>query len=164
MLSKKIINYPDYEVTYYGKIISYKHNNPKILSPSCWGGYLRLNLCKDGIRKTFPVHRLVGIHFVDNPEGKPFINHKDGVKTNNWATNLEWVTASENAQHAYDAGLVDKLIGEEHHNTKLPDNKVKEIRRRYRNEDISHAKLAEDYPISRTQVGRIIRYERRANI
>lgn len=51
------------------------------------------------------VHRIVATYFCDNPEHKPEVNHIDGNKSNNKASNLEWVTRSENELHAYRTGL-----------------------------------------------------------
>lgn len=52
------------------------------------------------------VHRFVASAFIPNPEGKPMVNHIDGDKGNNHASNLEWVTAKENAQAASKQGLL----------------------------------------------------------
>jgi hypothetical protein len=53
-------------------------------------GSCRVNLWKDGKPKTHAVHRIVALAFLDKPEGKKFIKHKDGNKTNNSSGNLEW--------------------------------------------------------------------------
>lgn len=67
--------------------------------------YAKVRLYKDGRPKDHAVHRLVATAFVPNPEGKPQINHKDGNKANNSATNLEWCTQAENNNHAIRKGL-----------------------------------------------------------
>lgn len=68
-------------------------------------GYFRVDLYDGGVRTTKKVHRLVAEAFIPNPNNKPDINHIDGNKLNNSVDNLEWVTKSENMQHAFRIGL-----------------------------------------------------------
>lgn len=70
-------------------------------------GYLKVELYKDGERKSKRVHRLVGKAFVPKIKGKNLINHKDGNPLNNNANNLEWCNQSENIKHAYETGLME---------------------------------------------------------
>jgi len=59
----------------------------------------------EGKQKRMRVHRLVAETFINNPMNKPYVNHKDGNRINNNVINLEWVTPSENTQHAVNIGL-----------------------------------------------------------
>lgn len=68
-------------------------------------GYQTVRLSKNGKTSTFYVHRLIAQLFIPNEMNKPNINHKNGMKADNWYENLEWVTHAENVQHAYDTGL-----------------------------------------------------------
>lgn len=68
-------------------------------------GYNRVFLRNKNKNKNFQVHRLVAIHFIDNSENKPQVNHIDGVKTNNRVDNLEWVTNKENQYHSIKIGI-----------------------------------------------------------
>ena len=79
----------------------------RILIPSAHKdtGYLQVSLWDKNTGTSHYVHRLVCMAFHPNPEGKPEVNHIDGVRQNNWATNLEWVTSSENSYHATKTGL-----------------------------------------------------------
>ena len=62
-------------------------------------GYLKLDLYKNGMRKTKTVHRLVADTFIPNPNNYLEINHKDEIKTNNNVANLEWCTSKYNKNH-----------------------------------------------------------------
>lgn len=64
-----------------------------------------VELWKDNKRTVKMIHRLVAEAFVPNPDGKPQVNHIDGNRMNNSIENLEWVTCSENSDHAYRTGL-----------------------------------------------------------
>lgn len=68
-------------------------------------GYKKVELTKEGKRKSHRVHRLVAEAFIPNIENKPYINHIDGNPINNKIENLEWVTQKENVNHAIDIGL-----------------------------------------------------------
>lgn len=67
--------------------------------------YLRVFLHKNSTVRRFTIHRLVALAFINNPENKPQVNHKNWIKDDNRAENLEWCTASENMHHAFSAGL-----------------------------------------------------------
>lgn len=59
-------------------------------------GYLKVNLCKEGKKKTFNIHRLVAQTFIPNPHNYPCVNHKDENPANNNVKNLEWCTVKYN--------------------------------------------------------------------
>lgn len=94
-----------YKVSNLGNVMSIARNGTikqnKILKPNTdKGGYSYVCLHKKGTTKTIKVHRLVASEFVKNPQNKPEVNHIDGNKKNNEASNLEWVTSSENQLHS----------------------------------------------------------------
>lgn len=102
-----------------------------ILKPFITSGYLTVRIyIKDNKEKNFSIHRLVAETFIPNPKNKSQVNHIDGIKTNNNAENLEWVTPRENAVHAYRIGL-RTAIGSKHPNSKLTEAIVEEIKRDY---------------------------------
>ena len=76
-----------------------------ILSQSTQQDYKFVTLLIDGKQKRMRVHRLVAETFIENPKNKPYVNHINGKKDDNNVENLEWVTPSENTQHAVQTGL-----------------------------------------------------------
>lgn len=72
--------------------------------------YLMLMLSAGGASKLFNVHRIVALAFIPNPNGLPQVNHIDLVKTNNIATNLEWVSALGNYLHAAKGGALSNFL------------------------------------------------------
>jgi hypothetical protein len=55
--------------------------------------------------RTYALHRLIALAFIENPQNKEQVNHIDGNKINNRVDNLEWVTNSENQLHKFHIGL-----------------------------------------------------------
>jgi len=97
-----------YKVSDLGRVMSIK-KSPLILKPFfSTSGYLTV----DTYKKNSIVNRLVAIAFVDNPENKRQVNHKNKIKTDNRKSNLEWVTHRENACHSkLDLKRTSKYIG-----------------------------------------------------
>jgi hypothetical protein len=130
----------------------------RILKPAYRSGYLYVVLCGDGGKrhKSAAVHRLVALAFL-GPPNRPTeeVNHINGLKSDNAAANLEWVTRSENLRKAADQGL--KPCGDRSHLcTKLSPELVTNIRRLYASGNLSQRHLGEIFGISQTYVGKLV--------
>lgn len=93
----------NYSVSDIGEIRN--DNTGYILKPAIQQGYAHIIIYIDTRPKRVKIHRLVATAFIPNPENKPYVNHIDGIRSNNVVSNLEWVTASENTRHAVNTGL-----------------------------------------------------------
>lgn len=94
------------EVSNKGRVRSLLRGTPKILKTQIDNnGYHRIRVTIERIKMSYKVHREVAKAFIDNPNNLPQVNHKDGNKSNNSVSNLEWVTNQENAHHAIENGL-----------------------------------------------------------
>jgi len=71
-------------------------------------GYLSVGLTENGKTKTTRVSRIIAHTWIMNPDNKPQVNHKKGIKYDNRANELEWNTCGENVRHAWDNGLANK--------------------------------------------------------
>lgn len=113
-------NAPGYFASNTGKIIGLKGYVLKSY-PNQWG-YPQVTVIVNGKRTCQRVHRLVAEALIPNPEGKPFVNHKDGVKNNSRVENLEWCTSKENSQHA--KKVLKKQVGENSSNCTHDDIQI----------------------------------------
>lgn len=111
---KEIPGFPGYFVSRDGVVISTRigREKPKIRKPQKGStGYLELSLKTPGLgynRKG--IHRLVAYAYLPRPDSteRLVINHKNGIKTDNFVENLEWVTDQKNLEHAGRMGLTSK--------------------------------------------------------
>jgi hypothetical protein len=115
-------------------------------------GYLDVELYLHMKRQHLLVHRLVAEAFIGpQPPLEPQINHKDGDKTNNRSSNLEWVTPLGNKRHAIRMGLIARpMRGEDSRSAKLTWPAVEEIRRLYG--AMTQAEIAAMFGVSRKAI------------
>ena len=92
---KKIDEYENYEISNLGNVRN--TNTGRILKPNTnkWG-YYYVCLSKNNTKNYINIHRLVGLHFIPNPENLREIDHIDRNKTNNSILNLRWISSSNN--------------------------------------------------------------------
>jgi len=127
----------------------------KIIKTKNKDRYQGCSLSKNSVGKKLMVHRLVAESFVPNPENKPQVNHKDGNKDNNSADNLEWVTVSENAIHAFDNSLRTGVKGEKNNFSKLTIDQVFEIRKLLRSRTMLQREIAKIYNVTPSAISDI---------
>lgn len=120
----KSFNHHGYVVYEDGTIIG-KRGEP-LKATDNGRGYLIVSLYLGKKTTTKGVHVLVAECFVDNPEGLPEVDHKDGDKTNNHYTNLRWITRGKNIEHSYALGA-RSATGIQNANSNLSDLQVYKI-------------------------------------
>lgn len=119
-------------------------------------GYLVCSLSKNTKRKSILLHRLIALTFIPNTLNLPEVNHKDGNKFNNHVDNLEWCTRQENIDHSWSEKLTN-CIGEKHHNSKLNNIAVKEIRSKYASGKYSYSQLGIEYGTNMYNIRNVVK-------
>lgn len=116
-------DFPRWEISTLGNLRWIKDSKP-VYTRKEKRGYTVAQITIHGKIKTVKVHRLVAKAFLENPENKRCVNHKDSCKTNNKVNNLEWCTHVENNRHARENGLTPTLRGSQHGMAKIGEELV----------------------------------------
>ena len=167
---KSIEGFPDYKISNMGRVkslerwIDRKNNSSmklseKLLKPNILKrGYHAVSLSNQGIQPKLYIHSLVIEHFgKPKPSPKHECNHKDGDKSNNWDTNLEWMTGKQNIQHAIKTGLINQR-GENSSRAKLTEKELGVIRKLYKTGRITTAGIGAVFGITQSNVSTIINH------
>ena len=158
---KDVVGFEEcFMISSLGSVYS-KRTNKNLKPHKSKSGYLTLSSKiggRTGQSICLKLHRIIAEAFIENPESKPFINHKNGIKHCNAIGNLEWCTASENVQHAHDTGLSKTPIGIDHHSCKLTESDVLEIRASYiaRHKEFGARVLAKKFNVSHERISMIV--------
>ena len=115
-------------------------------------GYLRIQFQKKEGHKT--VHRIIAEAWIPNPDNLPFINHINGIKTDNRPINLEWCTGSHNQQHALKTGLRKIKYGVHTSHPKFDEIQIKTIKICIR-DGMRNCHLAKYFKVKNEQISNI---------
>ena len=146
----------DYLCNDLGQVFSLKRGHKLELTYNLlWHGYYMCYLYVDGKRHDLLLHRIIASTFVSNPSNKKQVNHKNGIKTDNRAVNLEWVSQSQNIKHAYDNKLMTKTF-KDCYNALLSEEQVRQIRIMIKNK-MKQRSIANIFNVSEQIISRIKR-------
>lgn len=147
---------PDYLVSSDGQVMSRMFGRLHLLKPAInRGGYLFLGISTHKRKRLRVVHQLVAEAFLGpRPTPAHQVNHKNGIKIDNRDVNLEWVTPSENTQHAYSILGHASVRGSAVGTSKLSEAQVREIRVRAAAGE-RQAVIAADYATRQANVSMI---------
>lgn len=153
-----------YQISTFGRVKSFVVSKKgRIRKPVLAQGYPQVDLKGngDGSGEAKKVHRLVGIHFIPNPDDLPEINHKKGDRADPRVWMIEWSTASDNMKHAYRVlGKPNNLVnqrGEGHYNSKFKEEDILNMRAMYASGKYTQKQIAEIYGERSGCINRIIK-------
>lgn len=165
---KSFDEYPNYEVSNFGRVRSIdrtvigkgnsiSHKKGKLLKPTYYGDYKKVSFSHNHKIIQKMIHVMVATLFVTNPDPitKNKVNHKDGNKRNNYSSNLEWLTHSEDKIHSLNLGT--SLSGEKHPSSKLSSKDVSEIISKYATNKYTYYDLAKEYNTHYSNISLIVR-------
>lgn len=118
-------------------------------------GYYEVVFHIDNKRYKFLLHRLLAMTFIPNPENKPEVNHKNGIRTDFNLENLEWCTRQENQKHKNEI-LKSHNKGERHPLAKLKESDIYDIHELYK-KGWSMAELSRKYNVLDTTIFKIVK-------
>lgn len=118
-------------------------------------GYVAVVLTRGGKAKPSKIHNLVMAAFVGPRPAGLVINHKNGVKTDNRVTNLEYVTPRENVLHSI-AVLGNACKGSANGNASLVEDDVRKIRLLYATGNFRQVDLAAQFGVPQVQISQIV--------
>lgn len=143
-------DYPDYAISNTGSIFShYKKSRWKRLSLNRIknNGYVIISIRdKEGNKHTFNIHQLVALAWIPNPDNKPYVGHRDNIRTNNNSNNLFWCTAKENTAQCIREGRSYKPP------KKASKQELREIRKLRSENGLSYYRLSKLYGYSQVTI------------
>jgi hypothetical protein len=146
-----------YQISSYGRVFSLVRGIFRAPRFDRYG-YLRTTLYKDMKSETITIHIMVANAFLGKRINKHFqINHKDGDKTNNHPSNLEYVLPVENSQHAISLGLFTPRK----YNRKLTDEQEVDIYTLYTTGNYTQIELGAKFNVSNQTISNVILYGKR---
>lgn len=158
---KDVVGYEElFSISNRGRLFSKRTNRILKLNPV--NGYMA-HVTKiggrRGVNKCLKIHQLVAKAFKENPNSYTIVNHIDGNKFNNCEDNLEWVTVSENVQHAYREGLIIPRRGEDASNATLTEEMITFCKENYipRDREFGIAAMSRRFGVKRATLGHAMR-------
>ena len=154
-----------YQVSERGEVRSLKNGRwgnarraPRILKPALCDGYYKVALSKDNKLRSFRVHRLVALHFLQERSDPTLtVNHKDGNRTNNHVDNLEWATNAEQSIHRHRVLRTGSCLGAKNGCAVLTDEKVVQARTQYYAGEKPGTAIAKELGVSKTTAYRMLK-------